>query len=65
MAPPRVPTRGSVAPVPSAAAARRHAAQRRRIRTDAFALIFLLRIRRRALMRRAYVELSSDQMSVF
>ena len=49
----------------AARSARHHAGRQRRIRTAAHILIFLLRLRRRALLRRAYVEFSSDEMSVF
>ena len=49
----------------AARSAQRHAARRRPIRTAAQVLTFLLRLRRRALTRRAYVELSSDQMSTY
>eukprot|EP00966_Prymnesium_polylepis_P168729 3901642-Prymnesium_polylepis.1 len=61
----RVRTRGGATVLSAALSVMPHAAQRRRIRTDAYALIFLLRLRRRALMRRAYVEFSSDQMSIY
>ena len=49
----------------AARSAQRHAARRRPIRTAAQVLTFLLRLRRRAPTRRAYVELSSDQMSTY